>query len=227
MPKAIFEELVRKAAWEDCEVWNDRARSVVKLKRGQALVSVREMAGGDCSYQNLRTIFQMLENQRMIITESNAHGSIVTICNYEEYQSMDDYGNARVTHQLTHDQRTGNAPIDKEREESKEEKNIGTPLRADEISDSKYAFEGKIVRLTWKDFRAWEAAYSNIPNLRAEIQSADDFYDQELQGGDRRRWFHRLSSALAKKDQKYAKDGVISLDQYGRPSGKPRWKRQV
>lgn len=39
-----------------------------------------------------------------------------------------------------------------------------------------YAFEGAVVRITEADYDRWRKAYSAIPDLRAELTQADDFY---------------------------------------------------
>lgn len=63
-------------------------------------------------------------------------------------------------------------------------------------NDSQYAFRGKLIRLTWRDFRQWQDAYSAIADLSAKLTSLDDYYDQTLRGGERRKWFVRCSAAL-------------------------------
>ncbi len=64
-----------------------------------------------------------------------------------------------------------------------------------------YAFVGKILRLTQTDFDTWAKAYQHI-DLGAPLQALDDYYDRNLTGGDRNKWFARCSQALAKKNER-------------------------
>ncbi len=64
-----------------------------------------------------------------------------------------------------------------------------------------YAFAGKIIRLNQHDFDTWADAYRHI-DLRAQLQALDDYYDNNLTGADRNKWFARCSQALAKKNER-------------------------
>ncbi len=64
-----------------------------------------------------------------------------------------------------------------------------------------YTFVGKIIRLNQHDYDTWAKAYSNI-DLGAQLQALDDYYDRNLTGGDRKKWFARCSQALAKKNER-------------------------
>ncbi len=64
-----------------------------------------------------------------------------------------------------------------------------------------YTFAGKIICLNQRDFDTWATSYPNI-DLRAQLQALDDYYDNHLTGGDRKKWFARCSQALAKKNER-------------------------
>ena len=64
-----------------------------------------------------------------------------------------------------------------------------------------YTFVGKIIRLTQANFDTWAKAYSNI-DLGAQLQALDDYYDRNLTGGARKKWYERCSQALAKKNER-------------------------
>ncbi len=64
-----------------------------------------------------------------------------------------------------------------------------------------YAFVGQIIRLTQANFDTWAKAYPNI-DLGAQLQALDDYYDRNLTGGDRNKWFARCSQALAKRNER-------------------------
>lgn len=70
-----------------------------------------------------------------------------------------------------------------------------------DTNNDKYAFVGNVIRLTRGDFDKWATAYSHI-DLRAELQALDDFYDRELTGAARKKWFQRCSQALNNKNRK-------------------------
>ncbi len=66
-----------------------------------------------------------------------------------------------------------------------------------------YAFVGKVIRLKSKDFEAWRTAYHDIPDLTADLVTLDAYYDAELTGDNRRKWFIRCAAALDKRHQQY------------------------
>ena len=70
---------------------------------------------------------------------------------------------------------------------------------------SGYAFVGKVIRLKAEQFEQWRQSFSAIPDLAAELRTLDDFYEQNLDPGDRKKWFIRCSRALGNSHQKYRK----------------------
>ncbi len=64
-----------------------------------------------------------------------------------------------------------------------------------------YTFAGKIIRLTQANYDTWATAYRHI-DLGAQLQALDDYYDRNLPGGARNKWFARCSQALAKKNER-------------------------
>ncbi|MCH7945416.1 MAG: helix-turn-helix domain-containing protein [Armatimonadetes bacterium] len=68
-----------------------------------------------------------------------------------------------------------------------------------------YTFAGKIIRLTQANFDTWAKAYHHI-DLGAQLQALDDYYDRNLTGGDRKKWYERCSQALAKKNERARAD---------------------
>ena len=168
--QAVFLALVRWAKWEDCEVWSERAKSVVALKRGQCVVSMNDFGFKNLTRQNIRTILNSLKSNHMIDLQTNQHGTVVTVCKYDEYQGDDLETNQRINQPInqrpTNGQPTANQPIDKEGEEDKEIKEDSPP-----VSPSK---RGKAKRKTsWpKDFTLTDemAAYADkhTPGVDAE-----------------------------------------------------------
>jgi len=70
------------------------------------------------------------------------------------------------------------------------------------LTKRKYAFEGRVIRLTASDYDRWRNVYKNIPNLEAELTNYDDYLSsQNLNGG---KWFARTSSYLRNRDAEHA-----------------------
>lgn len=71
---------------------------------------------------------------------------------------------------------------------------------AEEKTGKRYAFEGRTIRLNQADFERWRNSYHAILDLRAELQSLDDW----LQGPNvpdhkRKSWFNGVSALLGRK----------------------------
>ncbi len=80
----------------------------------------------------------------------------------------------------------------------------GTGVHTNDIkndTNNDYTFAGQIIRLTPANFDTWLKAYRHI-DLGAQLQALDDYYDSNLTGGDRNKWFARCSQALAKKNER-------------------------
>ncbi len=89
-----------------------------------------------------------------------------------------------------------------------------------------YAFEGKVIRLTKKDYDSWQKTFKNIPNLDAVLMSRDVWLSQEADDKARSRWFMSTVNYLVSVDAKFAKDN--KTDENGRKldsSGKAIFKR--
>lgn len=66
---------------------------------------------------------------------------------------------------------------------------------------SRYAFEGRVIRLQQREFGAWRKAYPDI-DLMASLQSRDDWLATEADEKTRKRWFMSTSNHLANLQQK-------------------------
>jgi uncharacterized protein YdaU (DUF1376 family) len=60
-----------------------------------------------------------------------------------------------------------------------------------------YAFEGKIIRLGEVDFERWKKAYHSLNDIRATLQSADDYYSENPPKDGK--WFFPVSRWLQKE----------------------------
>lgn len=97
--------LIAKAAWKDTK--HRVGNNVVSVPTGSVFLTLREMQHEwrwKSDYK-VRTFLKMLEKERMVLLETNAGKTQVTICNYIKYQQPANEYNAEPTH----GQRTANA----------------------------------------------------------------------------------------------------------------------
>jgi hypothetical protein len=71
-----------------------------------------------------------------------------------------------------------------------------------------YAFEGQQIRLLPAQFKRWQAAYSNIPDLSAALQRIDDYYAEHPPSDGK--WFFRVSRWLEKENSKLAEKRLVA-----------------
>lgn len=90
-----------------------------------------------------------------------------------------------------------------------------------------YAFSGKLIRLSPQDYKTWSETYHAIPDLRAELTALDAFYDGELAGKDRSKWFIRCSTALANKHQERLKADQAELEAAAMPRSRNGYSRPM
>jgi len=71
----------------------------------------------------------------------------------------------------------------------------------------KFAFEGKIIRLTGADFQNLIETYHAIPDLPAELANYDRWLSANLPNKERKQWFLRLHSRMNAIHQKRVAEG--------------------
>ncbi len=71
-----------------------------------------------------------------------------------------------------------------------------------------------MIRLTWRDYTKWSEAYRAIPDIRALLQSRDDWLAGRPEG-EQRHWFVRTSNYLAKQNTRALAEQTASQgDEY-------------
>jgi hypothetical protein len=135
----LFQFLICTAAWEDCE-WKD-----VSIKRGQCVTGLNKLsAQTGISPRSLRTALQRLKSTHEVTVETTRHYSIITICNYDKYQSeaeqSDTQNDIPSDKQTTHNRHT----TDKQTTTSKEYKNT----RKKELKKNTYVYIGQVTDRT-------------------------------------------------------------------------------
>lgn len=112
----VFRNLREAGMWSwlcDTAVWKKtkvRFNGIlIELDRGQLATSVRFMSNGfEVGEQLTRTFLQNLEKEGMINTRPTHWGTIITICNYDKYQLLENSDNTPTNTRPTHGQHTGN-----------------------------------------------------------------------------------------------------------------------
>lgn len=102
---AIWLWLLDNAVWQDTP--HDIRGKTVTVKRGSVCASERRIADEvGVGYQVVRTFLNRLKADQMINAEVTQGRTIITLCNYEKYQSAKITANAAANADLTQSQRT-------------------------------------------------------------------------------------------------------------------------
>jgi hypothetical protein len=96
--------LLDNACWKDTP--HDVNGKTVTVQRGQVCASERRIAQ-ECGvgYQVVRTFLKRLKAEHMINADVTQGRNVITLCNYEKYQTPQRKPNAGGNAELTHDQR--------------------------------------------------------------------------------------------------------------------------
>lgn len=93
---AAWAWMIATAAWKDTK--QDAGGKIVTVKRGQLLTSYRQMSRATgVPMQPLRTLVSILKDQHAIKVDTNTGRLLITICNYEKYQSSGGGSNTAAT----------------------------------------------------------------------------------------------------------------------------------
>lgn len=115
--------------------------------------------------------------------------------------------------QIPQDVRAENALKGKREVEDKEEskKELNPPESSESPSRSlrspppEHVFRGAVIRLTARDFEAWEKSFHAYPDLRAELEAIDaKLVDEGFEG----KWFGRVSGWLRAGHEKRLQNGT-------------------
>lgn len=196
--------LIENAAWKETKA-RIKGESIF-LQRGQMCFAIRFLADKwGWSKSRADRFLRRLMAENMIemqpkkrdnsgtncgtaAGQTAGHGtSIITICNYSQYQ----------------DKREGSRDNDNEdsgtasgqNRDKEEQKN---KLTKKDTTGEPVAFAGSIINLKQSDFDKWQKAYPSL-DLRASLQSRDDWLAREADEGTRRKWFLSTSNWLANR----------------------------
>lgn len=165
------------------------------LQRGQLCHSLRFMARAwKWDEAKVRRFLNRAKMLKQIDAASDAGQTVITICNYDKYQSPQQANDAANDADLTQQRRGGDANEKEGNEVKKEEESAASaaPL---------YAFEGRVIRLKRSDLDKWVSAFPAL-DVGALLQSRDDWLSTEADEGTRRKWFISTSNYLAGLQQR-------------------------
>jgi len=99
--------MLHRAAWRDTR--QDANGRTITVKRGQLLTSYRQMSKATgAGVQVIRTLMDRLRDEHAIDTDTSTGRMLITICNYEKYQSALAGGNTVENTGATQDQHRTN-----------------------------------------------------------------------------------------------------------------------
>lgn len=108
--KVIMITLIMMANHSDQQWWDEWKKEWVTVKRGQLITSlegIRKACGKGISIQNIRTALLVLQKMGFLTNQSTKHYRVITLVNYDLYQSPDNY----LTKQLTNAQQSPNKAL--------------------------------------------------------------------------------------------------------------------
>lgn len=117
--KDLFLHCLIFASFRDFS-WMDQ-----KLKAGQFVTSYKNLAQDlGFSVQQIRTALKKLESTGEITSKSTNKYTVITVVNWVNYQSDEDYTNTESNNPITNEQQTDNKQITNEQQHRKNNKNI-------------------------------------------------------------------------------------------------------
>lgn len=206
--------LIEAAAWKPAKA---RIKGqTIELQRGQLCFSQRFMADKwRWSKSRVDRFLKRLVAESMIsscaktgATAGHPAGqgqAIITICNYDKYQAPEKAvrGNDQSETGATAGQQRGK---EEEGKEIKKEK-----ISAD--APCEYAFAGSVIRLRPEQFDKWASAYPGL-DLRATLQSRDDWLSTKADAATRKNWFMSTSNHLANLHNQAAKPRAPVIEEF-------------
>lgn len=92
-------DLIQSARFEDSEITSHIGNYEITWNRGQYPVSTSFLAKRwEWSVQKVRTFLEKLKKEKMITTNNEQGVKIITLCNYDEYNSTPNRGNKLPNH---------------------------------------------------------------------------------------------------------------------------------
>ena len=107
---AVWAWIISTAAWKDTR--QDADGKTVMIKRGQVLTSYRQISSATgVGVQVIRTLIERLQSESAINTDTNNGRILITLCNYEKYQSVGANANTASNTTITQEQHSDNTAV--------------------------------------------------------------------------------------------------------------------
>lgn len=156
---AAWAWIIAKAAWKDTR--QDANGKIVTVQRGQLLTSYRQMSKATgVSVKALRILIERLQDGNAVGIETGTGRLMITIRNYEKYQSADTpkgTGRAQEGHSEGTQKKQDNKITTKEEEEPKGSLSSGDDLSGprpfDEITEAVKAYNDSADASGWPQLR--------------------------------------------------------------------------
>ena len=149
------------------------------INRGQLITSHGNLANDlGLSIQNVRTSLSKLKKSENVTVKSTSKFTLISVCNYDTYQSQDSSANTPTNKPLTDDQQTTNKPLTTNKNE-KNAKNVKNEKnRANSQSEiTEYCLELGLTEAdgvsTWEKWEGngWINGKSKIKDWKATLRS--------------------------------------------------------
>ena len=213
--KVIMITLLMMANHKDKQWWD--GQKFITIKRGQVVTSLnglKKACGKGISIQNIRTALLNLKKMRFLTWESTNLYRIITIENYDFYQSKENY----LTKQLTKCQQTSNKPLttnnnDKHDKHDNKEKDIivefvtwfngefGTKYRVQTYADK---IKARLENFTVEDLKRAALAMKRDPHMmgqndRRRVYATLEYITRNDKNVDK--WLNQVKSIEPSKPQ--------------------------
>lgn len=159
--------ILLKANWKPGSGFN--GGRAIRVDRGQCLTSLDSLAkASGCSKQSVRTALNNLQGADFLTRESTRRGLLITVTNYDSYQSRVEtdstVSNTTPTRQQ-HDANTTATPIEEGKKERREEREVLDPLAEERSRDQRRADADAL----WGEFLALRKPLGSIDRGMREI----------------------------------------------------------
>jgi len=153
---AIWNFLYQNAFWEDGER-NFNGHTFL-LKRGQIVISISFLAKGFCmTEKGVRVVIQKLEKLGMLVKQGANKGTIITICNYDDFQAKEK----------TKGEHKGKRGANKGQTKGDNNNESNESNESNEVKDSLYDFEE-----FWKSWKTYLTGKGPKSDAKKEYQKA-------------------------------------------------------
>lgn len=162
--KGVFLHLLLTANFEDMP-WQG-----ITIKRGQLVTNLQRMSNElGFSVQQIRTALKKLASTNEITSKSTNKFSLITIVNWEEYQSCKDLSTSKSTSTLTNKQQADFAPFDECFSENSENSTNKNSLQSVGIT----AFENPQIETATNEQQTSNKQITNKSTHNKEIYKKD------------------------------------------------------